>query len=77
LYARYAVLSKEQCAEAWLKREISELSNVVVGEIYGVVVLLCALADSQGAVLIARQLLTLAAPMFSIAEILWPKNYKY
>jgi hypothetical protein len=43
LYARDAVLRKEQCAEAGLEGEIAKLRDVVVGEIDCVVVLLCTL----------------------------------
>jgi hypothetical protein len=54
-----------------LKREVTKLRNVVVGEVYRVVVLQGPSAACRKAVVLGR--LTLAAPMFSMAEILWPK----
>lgn len=34
-----AVLREEECSETGLKRKVAELCDVVIGEIYGVVVL--------------------------------------
>ena len=47
---RNSVLGKEQGTEAGLKRKVAKLANVIVGEVYGVVVLGHMLASSSRAV---------------------------
>jgi hypothetical protein len=68
LNVRYAVLPKEQCAEAGLEGEVAELCDVVVREVNCVVVLRMVLVIVTACGLFWR--LTRAAPMFSMAEIL-------
>jgi hypothetical protein len=71
---RNAVLREEQCPEAGLQREVAKLRNVVVGEVNRVVVLRAPSVDSRR---VDMYRLTRAAPMFSIAEILWPRIYRH
>jgi hypothetical protein len=73
LNVRYAVLSEEQCAEARLEGEVAELRDIVVGEVNCIVVLRIALVAAQERSISGG--LARAAPMFSMAEILWPRIY--
>lgn len=79
LYARDAVLRKEQCAEAGLERKVAELRDVVVGEIDCIVVLLLRIRACRDTILVVGNAVgrTRAAPMFSMAEILWPRVYRH
>lgn len=52
--ARNSVLGEEQGAEAGLKRKVAKLTNVIVGEVYGVVVLGQMLASSSRAVILTN-----------------------
>jgi hypothetical protein len=70
-------LGEEQGAKAGVEGEVAELCDVVIGEVYSVVVLCLRqvyVLESHG---VDWWGLTLAAPMFSMAEILWPRSYTH
>lgn len=76
LYAGDAVLGEKQRAQAGLQREVAELRDIVVGQVDGVVVL--AVCQSLATPRVAPVSgLTRAAPMFSMAAILWPRVHTH